>query len=59
MMAEEGLLMSLTDLASENPSNICLSAFDGDHFSALPDEQKPALLRCMNSGVTNPVRFEM
>ena len=54
MMAEEGLLLSLGDLAAENADNICLSAFDGDYFSTLSDDLKPQLLRCMNSGVTNP-----
>ena len=54
MLAEEGLLMSIQELASEHPENICLASLDSDYFASLPDELKPALLRCMNSGVTNP-----
>jgi tetratricopeptide (TPR) repeat protein len=54
MLAEEGLLMSIEELASEHPENICLSSLDSEYFASLPDDLKPALLRCMNSGVTNP-----
>lgn len=52
MMAEEGLLMSISELATEHPDNICLAALDADYFASLSEELKPALLRCMNSGVT-------
>lgn len=54
MLAEEGLLMSIQELASEHPDNICLASLDSEYFSSLPEDLKPALLRCMNSGVTNP-----
>eukprot|EP01043_Picozoa_sp_COSAG02_P038672 COSAG02_NODE_2999_length_7580_cov_2.111482_7_plen_475_part_00 len=54
MLAEEGLLMGIEELSSEHPENICLSSLDSEYFASLSDELKPALLRCMNSGVTNP-----
>ena len=49
---EEGLLMSIGELATEHPDNIGLAALDADYFASLSEELKPALLRCMNSGVT-------
>ena len=45
MLAEEGLLTSIQELASEHPENICLASLDGEYFASLPEELKPALLR--------------
>ena len=53
-MAESGLLENLQELGAAHPDNICLQSFDAEYFRDLDMDLRPQLLRCMNSGVTNP-----
>jgi creatine kinase len=41
-------------LLAENPDNICLSTYDPEYYNSLSDEEKPAFLKCLNSGIENP-----
>ena len=48
------LISNISDLAEAHPHNLALKAFDATFFAGLPDEEKPGLLKCMNSCVTQP-----
>ena len=43
----------IAKLAAENPDNICLNTFDADYYNSLSDDDKPAFLKCLNSGIEN------
>ena len=41
-------------LLADNPDNICLNTYDPEYYNSLSDEDKPAFLQCLNSGIENP-----
>jgi len=51
--AGDDVCAKIAKLAAENPDNICLNTFDADYYNSLSDDDKPAFLKCLNSGIEN------
>jgi creatine kinase len=52
--AAEDPAAKIAALLADNPDNICLNTFDPEYYNSLSDEDKPAFLQCLNSGIENP-----